>query len=364
MGIASLHPSYNTWMANSLVVSQLTHRYPPRGREVARDTLQGVSFSVESGRVGCLLGPSGCGKTTLLRCVAGLEQIGGGSIKIGDRVVADGRTHIDPEHRGVGVVFQDYALFPHLNVRDNVAFGLQKFSKGERDRLVDEALVLVHLRDAGHAYAHELSGGQQQRVALARALVVKPKLVLFDEPFSNLDIETRQRLSAEVRATLIEAKATALLVTHDQYEAFALADEIGVLRDGALMQWDTAYNLYHKPASRFVADFVGEGVFLPVTVVDNNRVESEIGELTLLSPTTRAKGEHIDLLLRPDDVVHDDASPSTARVLARAFRGAEFLYTLELPSGRSVLALVPSHHNHRIGEAIGIRVELDHVVAF
>jgi iron(III) transport system ATP-binding protein len=351
-------------MPNSLVVSQLTHRYPPRGREPSRDTLQGVSFTVEAGRVGCLLGPSGCGKTTLLRCVAGLERVGGGSITIGDRVVADGRTHIDPEHRGVGVVFQDYALFPHLNVRDNVAFGLHKFSKAERERLVDESLSLVHLRDAGHAYAHELSGGQQQRVALARALVVKPKLVLFDEPFSNLDIETRQRLSAEVRATLLEAKATALLVTHDQYEAFALADEIGVLRDGALVQWDTAYNLYHRPASRFIADFVGEGVFLPVTVVDANHVDSEIGELMLSSPTTRTTGEHIDLLLRPDDVVHDDASPTTAKVLARAFRGAEFLYTLELPSGRSVLALVPSHHNHRIGEAIGIRVELDHVVAF
>lgn len=351
-------------MPNSLVVSQLTHRYPPRGREPARDTLHGVSFSVESGRVGCLLGPSGCGKTTLLRCVAGLERIGGGSIRIGDRVVADGRTHIDPEHRGVGVVFQDYALFPHLSVRDNVGFGLAKLSRGEREKLVDEALSLVHLRDAGHTYPHELSGGQQQRVALARALVVKPQLVLFDEPFSNLDIETRQRLSAEVRATLLEANATALLVTHDQYEAFALADEIGVLRDGALMQWDTAYNLYHKPASRFVADFVGEGVFLPVTVIDTHRVDSELGTLQLTTPTKRTNGERIDLLLRPDDVVHDDASLTTAKVLARAFRGAEFLYTLELPSGRSVLALVPSHHNHRIGEAIGIRVELDHVVAF
>jgi iron(III) transport system ATP-binding protein len=351
-------------MSNTLVVSQLTHRYPPRGREPARDTLQGVSFTVEAGRVGCLLGPSGCGKTTLLRCVAGLERTGGGSITIGSRVVADGRTHIDPEHRGVGVVFQDYALFPHLNVHDNVAFGLSKLSKTERNKAVDEALSLVHLRDAGHAYPHELSGGQQQRVALARALVVKPKLVLFDEPFSNLDIETRQRLSAEVRATLLEAKATALLVTHDQYEAFALADEIGVLRDGALMQWDTAYNLYHRPASRFVADFVGEGVFLPVTVIDANRVDSEIGELNLSAPTTRTSGERIELLLRPDDVVHDDASPTTAKVLARAFRGAEFLYTLELATGRSVLALVPSHHNHRIGEAIGIRVELDHVVAF
>ncbi|TAF98761.1 MAG: ABC transporter ATP-binding protein [Betaproteobacteria bacterium] len=351
-------------MSNSLTVTALNHRYPPRGGEAPRQTLSDVSFQIPAGRVGCLLGPSGCGKTTLLRCVAGLEPLGSGEIRIGQHVVADRSVHVEPEHRGVGVVFQDYALFPHLNVFDNVGFGLHKASSSERRRRVEEVLDLVHLRDAMHAYPHELSGGQQQRVALARALVVKPKLVLFDEPFSNLDIETRQRLSAEVRATLLEAKATALLVTHDQYEAFALADEIGVLRAGELVQWDTAYNLYHRPASRFVADFVGEGVFLPATIIDANHLDSELGVLTLTDPTQGARGDHIELLLRPDDVVHDDASPTTAKVLARAFRGAEFLYTLELPGGRSVLALVPSHHNHRIGEAIGIRVELDHVVAF
>jgi iron(III) transport system ATP-binding protein len=351
-------------MPNSLEVSHLSHRYPPRGREQMRDTLHDVSFRVEAGRVGCLLGPSGCGKTTLLRCVAGLERIGNGTIRVGDRAVADSRIHVEPEDRGVGVVFQDYALFPHLDVTGNVGFGLSKLGANERSARVLEALELVHLRDMAHAYPHELSGGQQQRVALARALVVKPKLVLFDEPFSNLDIETRQRLSAEVRASLTEAKATALLVTHDQHEAFALADEIGVLRDGHLEQWDTAYNLYHKPSSRFIADFVGEGVFLPARVIDADHLDSELGVLALSSPTQRASGDEIELLLRPDDVVHDDASPATAKVLARAFRGAEFLYTLELASGRSVLALVPSHHNHRIGEAIGIRVELDHVVAF
>ena len=351
-------------MPNSLEVSHLSHQYPPRGRETARDTLHDVSFRVEAGRVGCLLGPSGCGKTTLLRSVAGLERIGNGTIRIGDRIVADSRTHVEPEARGVGVVFQDYALFPHLDVAGNVGFGLKKLSAADRNQQIQAALELVNLRDTSHAYPHELSGGQQQRVALARALVVKPKLVLFDEPFSNLDIETRQRLSAEVRASLFEAGATALLVTHDQHEAFALADEIGVLRDGHLEQWDTAYNLYHRPASRFIADFVGEGVFLPASVIDGVHLDSELGVLQLSAPTLRAAGDKIDLLLRPDDVVHDDASPTTAKVIARAFRGAEFLYTLELRSGRSVLALVPSHHNHRIGEAIGIRVELDHVVAF
>ena len=196
-------------MPNSLEVSHLSHQYPARGREPLRDTLHDVGFHVEAGRVGCLLGPSGCGKTTLLRCVAGLERIGNGTIRIGDRIVADSRTHIEPEDRGVGVVFQDYALFPHLDVAGNVGFGLHKLAASERDAQVQAALELVNLRDTAHAYPHELSGGQQQRVALARALVVKPKLVLFDEPFSNLDIETRQRLSAEVRASLSEAGATA-----------------------------------------------------------------------------------------------------------------------------------------------------------
>ncbi len=351
-------------MPNRLSVESLSHRYPPRGREAVRDTLIEVSFQVEPGRVGCLLGPSGCGKTTLLRCVAGLERPSAGAIRIGERVVSGEKTFVPPEQRGVGVVFQDYALFPHLNVADNVAFGLRGMNARERERLLDEALTLVNLRPERHAFPHELSGGQQQRVALARALVLKPKIVLFDEPFSNLDTETRHRLSADVRASLLEAQATALLVTHDQHEAFALADEIGVLREGRLEQWDTAYNLYHQPNSRFVADFVGEGVFLPATVLDAEHVQSELGRLRLDRPTKQAPGERIELLLRPDDIVHDDASPTTARILARAFRGAEFLYTLELPSGRSVLALVPSHHNHRIGESIGIRVELDHVIAF
>jgi len=350
--------------ANRLLVDGLSHRYPPRGREPSVDTLVGVSFAVEAGRVGCLLGPSGCGKTTLLRCVAGLERAASGRITIGDAVVQGANVFVEPERRGVGIVFQDYALFPHLSVADNITFGLFRLAVAERQRLLAEALELVGLSAEQRAYPHELSGGQQQRVALARALITKPKIVLLDEPFSNLDVETRQRLSAEVRALLHDTGATALLVTHDQHEAFSLADEIGVLRGGRLEQWDTAYNLYHQPKTRFVADFVGEGVFIPAVVVDALHVECELGHLRLDAPTPRRAGDTIELLLRPDDIVHDDASPTLARVLARAFRGAEFLYTLELASGRSVLALVPSHHNHRVGESIGIRVELDHVIAF
>jgi iron(III) transport system ATP-binding protein len=208
-------------------------------------------------------------------------------------------------------------------------------------------------------------------VALARALAPEPRLLLLDEPFSNLDIELRERLGGELRALLQATDTTALLVTHDQHEAFAIADEIGIMSDGRIQQWDTAYNLYHRPANRFVADFVGQGAFLPGTVSEGHHVRMELG--LLHSPEAIRCTEHgdlcpsgcqVDVLLRPDDVVHDDASEVTAEVVAKAFRGAEFLYTLRLASGATVLSLVPSHHNHAIGERIGIRLGLDHVVAY
>jgi iron(III) transport system ATP-binding protein len=232
-------------------------------------------------------------------------------------------------------------------------------------------LETVGLGGTGARYPHQLSGGQQQRVALARALAPSPRLLLLDEPFSNLDIELRERLGGELRALLKAAGTTALLVTHDQHEAFAIADEIGIMSGGRIQQWDTAYNLYHRPANRFVADFVGQGAFLPGTVRRGQQILMELGELT--SPEAIRCTEHgdlcdegcmVDVLLRPDDVAHDDASPVTAEVVAKAFRGAEFLYTLRLDSGTTVLSLVPSHHNHGIGERIGIRLEIDHVVAY
>ena len=225
-------------------------------------------------------------------------------------------------------------------------------------------LALVGLAGRGDAYPHELSGGQQQRVALARALAPEPELLLLDEPFSNLDIDLRERLSIEVRDIIKAAGTTALLVTHDQHEAFALADEIGIMQDGRIEQWDSPYNLYHQPASKFIADFVGQGIFLRGVSLGRGRVVTELGELSTDSPLSMDEGAAIDLLLRPDDIVHDDESPWQAEVAAKAFRGADFIYTLKLASGTRVLSLVPSHHNHALGERIGIRLAIDHVVAF
>ncbi len=329
------------------------------------DVVQGLTLELARGEIGCLLGASGCGKTTVLRAIAGFLPVRSGQICIGERLVGAANVNVPPEQRQVGVVFQDYALFPHLDVAGNVAFGLRDRASPQARARVHELLDLVGLEGLSERYPHELSGGQQQRVALARALAPRPDLLLLDEPFSNLDVEMRERLSLEVRDILKQSNTTAILVTHDQHEAFAMADHIGVMRQGRLEQWQTPYALYHEPATRYVADFVGMGIFLPGRLVDAEHVQTEMGMLRLDEPRAGARaGDAVDVLLRPDDLQHDDASPVTARVVRRAFRGAQFLYTLALESGREVLALVPSHHDHPPGSRIGIRLEIDHVVVF
>ena len=339
-----------------LEVENLRHAY---GKH---EVVRGLSFAVPRGAIGCLLGPSGCGKTTVLRCIAGFEVVQEGEIRLSGRVVSRPGATLPPEIRRIGMVFQDYALFPHLRIADNITFGLLGASHRERAARLRELAELVGLSAVLQKYPHEISGGQQQRVALARALAPRPELLLLDEPFSNLDIELRERLSLEVRDIIRASGATAILVTHDQHEAFAMADEIGVLHEGRIQQWDSAYNLYHRPANRFIADFVGQGVFLPARVLNAHELEIELG--VLKSEAVPQGGRGVEVLLRPDDVVHDDAAATQAEVVHKAFRGAEILYTLRLASGRKVLALVPSHHNHALGERIGIRLDVDHVVAF
>ncbi|AMR80206.1 ABC transporter ATP-binding protein [Cupriavidus nantongensis] len=326
--------------------------------------VKGLSFSVARGHIACLLGPSGCGKTTVLRAIAGFEPLQDGRIVLDGQTVSSSGTLLAPEQRRIGMVFQDYALFPHLDVAANVGFGLTRASRAERAARVDEVLQLVGLDGAGRQYPHELSGGQQQRVALARALAPRPELMLLDEPFSNLDVDLRERLSLEVRAILKAQGTTAILVTHDQHEAFAMADEIGVMHDGVIEQWGSAHDLYHRPASRFVAGFIGQGVLMAGRMRDAAQIELELGLLRPAVPLDLPAGAAVDVLVRPDDIIHDDASPMRAEVVHKAFRGAEILYTLRLASGGRVLALVPSHHNHAVGERIGIRVEIEDVVAF
>jgi iron(III) transport system ATP-binding protein len=326
--------------------------------------VSGVGFELETGEIGCLLGPSGCGKTSLLRAIAGFEPLVAGEIHLHGQCVSRAGKTLPPERRRVGMVFQDFALYPHLTVADNVAFGLRGLGRGHRNARVEELLDLVGLPNQASYYPHQLSGGQQQRVALIRAMAPRPQILLLDEPFSGLDVELREQLAREVRGILQRESVTAILVTHDQLEAFAMADRIGVLGEGRLRQWASGYQLYHEPADRFVADFIGQGEFIPGRVVDMGHVDTALGRVEGRFVTDVTPGDRVELLIRPDDIIHDDRSEFRLEVTAKAFRGAEYLYTLKMHDGNQLLCLVQSHHDHAIGELIGIRLDVGHLVAF
>ena len=328
------------------------------------EIIKGVSFALGEGEIGCLLGPSGCGKTTLLRSIAGFEEVHQGKISLGNQIISSPSVRVPPEQRNVGMVFQDYALFPHLSVTENIGFGLSNISRKERRQKVTRLLELVGLSNAARAFPHELSGGQQQRVALARAIAPEPKLLLMDEPFSNLDVTLRDKLTVEVRDILKNTGITALMVTHNQFEAFSVADSVGVVFDGSIPQWDSAYNVYHRPANLEVATFVGDGAIIRGMVDAPRQVSCGLGELRGDLSLPCESGCHVDLLVRPEDVLHDDNSAVKARILHKSFRGPNILYKLELPSLETCLALVSSHHNHKLGEYIGIVPEVENLVVF
>jgi iron(III) transport system ATP-binding protein len=344
-------------MSALLEIDRVSKRF--RDTDVIRD----VSFSLHEGEIGCLLGPSGCGKTTLLRIIAGFDDPTSGAVRIGGEVVGGEGRFVPPERRRIGMVFQDYALFPHLSVLDNVVFGLDGLARAARRDRGRRLLDAVGLADAAGKHPHQLSGGQQQRVALARALAPEPRLLLMDEPFSNLDVSLRERLSAQVRSLLKDRGMTALMVSHNQHEAFAMADEVGVLFEGRMQQWSQPHVLYHEPVNVAVAGFVGEGVLIPGRIVRDGAITCGLGELRG-DTSGFTQGESVRILVRPEDILHDDAGPLSARVIEASFRGASMLYRLRLDSGDVVLALAPSHHRHPVGDRIGVRYEVDHVVAF
>lgn len=342
----------------------LTDVHVRYGDTVAVD---GVSLALEPGEIGCLVGPSGGGKTSLLRAVAGFEQLAAGSIALAGRVASTPSQILPSQHRGVGMLFQDLALFPHRTVAGNIGFGLRGWGARAATERVEALLALTGLEGLGRRYPHELSGGQQQRAALARAIAPRPKVLLLDEPFSSQDIERRAQLAQEIRTILRREHVTALLVTHDQHEAFAIADRMGVLSHGHLHQWAPPYALYHEPADLFVADFIGHGSLLPGTVADPpvpNAVDTALGRIHGALPEDLDAGDPVYVLVRPDDLLHDEASDRRATVTHRAFRGADFLYTLALDSGDEALCLSPSHYDYAVGTQIGIRLEIRHVVVF
>ena len=324
--------------------------------------VQNLNLHLNVGDIGCLLGPSGCGKTTTLRAIAGFEQVLEGEIQLADEVISRAGFSLAPEKRRIGMVFQDYALFPHLTVAENVGFGIRKLAHCQR--LTQELLELVKLEHLSKRYPHELSGGQQQRVALARALAPEPRLLLLDEPFSNLDGELRRRLSHEVR-DIIKARGTsAILVTHDQEEAFAVSDHVGVFKQGKLEQWDTPYNLYHEPLTPFVASFIGQGYFIRGQLLSPDAVQTELGVIRGNRAYIWPVGSAVDVLLRPDDIVYAPDSPQKALIVGKTFLGAATLYRLQLATGSQLESIFPSHADHLPGQEVGIRVAADHLVVF
>jgi iron(III) transport system ATP-binding protein len=321
--------------------------------------VKGLSLMVMQGELLVLLGPSGCGKTTTLRLMAGFEQPDAGTVRIAGQLVADRTRSTPPEQRGLGMVFQDYALFPHLTVAENVAFGLHRLPKRQRASRVDEVLRMVGLDELAERYPHALSGGQQQRVALARALAPRPAVILFDEPFSNLDAELRQQMRGEVRRILKENDSTAVFVTHDQQEALLLGDRVAVMRRGYVEQIDAPDVVYHRPQNRFVAEFLGVADFLPVQATTAG-LASEIGLLPAASPLPL--GRQAEVMVRPHDlrVTPAPTGASNGVIDAAQFVGDIWQYSVRLSSGRSVHCQMPHTDAYPPGTPVQVRLDAGH----
>lgn len=317
--------------------------------------VKNVSFSVHSGEIFALLGPSGCGKTTTLRLIAGFEQADTGTISMAARTLADNNTHVPPESRGIGFVFQDYALFPHKNVLENVAFGLRKVSKKKRQERAFEVLEMVGMTDLYPRLPHHLSGGEQQRVALARAIIARPKLLLLDEPFSSLDPGLRQSTREEVRSLLKAEGISAVLVTHAQEEALSFSERLGVMKAGALEQIGTPASVYRHPKTAYVADFLGQTNFIRADIEDG------IAE----TPFGRVKVEGADtgnalLSIRPECLIM--MSPDAQRnarsgsVVGQAFKGHDFTYQVEM-DGQQYFVQTDYRCPFQIGDTVQLKAE-------
>lgn len=330
----------------SLEVKEITVQFDEK------TILNHLSFSLAEGEIGCLLGHSGCGKTTALRVIAGFENTKSGSVCLDGATLSDVKIHIPAHKRGIGMVFQDYALFPHLRVSENIAFGLHKNTRAEKQQRVEELLELIGMSEYAQHYPHQLSGGQQQRVALARALAPRPKLILLDEPFSNLDADLRLRLSQDVRQLLKHTETSGILVTHDQNEAFIMADKIGMMADGVLQQWGTAAELYHQPINQQVAAFIGQSSFIEGEV-HHNEVHTVLGLIPINTSKPEAGQDKVQVLIRPEDIGLEKQSSCRGTIIHKDFKGNCWQYKIQLNKQETIEA--QWQEDLPIGEQIGLK---------
>lgn len=310
--------------------------------------LEALDLTLNENEIVCLLGESGCGKTTLLRAVAGLQTELSGSISIQQKVLNDETTNIAPELRKIGLIFQDYALFPHLNVFDNVAFSLTKIDKAEKKIRVQEVLNLVQLGEMGQRFPHQLSGGQQQRIAIARALAYQPDLMLLDEPFSNLDQHVRFQLIHEIRQLFKQRQMSALFVTHSKEEGFAFADRIALMQAGKIVQIDTAQKLYRQPNSAYVANFMGQANYIDVEIIDKYSYQTCFGVLGSNSIIKVAIGEKRRLLLRPEHIAITPHLQGKGLVKQVDFQGALQQISVEFANQTFII----KHSDHNSSECL------------
>ena len=328
------------------------------------EVIKNLSLSVFENEVVSILGASASGKSSLLRVIAGFENINSGTITLNQKTVNSPQSTIQPELRNIGIIFQDLALFPHLTISQYISFGMSGMSNKKKIVRCKELQSILEIEDISEKFPHQISGGQQQRVAIARAIAPKPEILLLDEPFSALDEELKEQLVQDVKNLLKSERITTILITHNIKEAFGLSDKIAFLSEKKISQYDTPYNIYHKPISREISNFFGISSYIKGRIVDNHHVATSLGRLFGESTKPFVEGQEVDVLIRPDDIIHDDESTDSAKVIDKIFHGSDFLYKLELADGQQIFCYTPSHHDHSLNEKIGITIKIDHLIIF
>ncbi|MBD1150361.1 ABC transporter ATP-binding protein [Pelagibacterales bacterium SAG-MED29] len=339
-----------------------------------KNKVNNINLKIENqGEIVSLLGPSGVGKTTILRTIAGLQKLSSGEIFLKNKLISSNMTHIEPEKRNIALSFQDNSLFPNYKVIDNINFGKKRANGSGSIIDVNEIIKLLHIEPILDKFPHQISAGEAQRVSLARSLMSKPDLLLLDEPFSNIDQSLKDEIQVSVKKLLKRINLTTIIVTHDSYEAFSMADKCGIILNQELKQYDVPYNVHHEPNSIEIANFLNKGVFIDVKIIDSECAvhklkHKELGEIRGKLSNKFPSGSNVKLLLQPEDLIHDDQSKLKLEVVDRKFRGTNFIYTLKTKNGEHLPVFVHSHHihQHEKSENFGIKspIYIDHLVCF